>query len=150
MSNNYKSTLFDYAYFIVTTLLCFKVQPLSIDIIYHIIYYIIGFKVQPVSVDIICHNISYIIGDNCGRDQNYVCTESSDCVSLKDSIKSNNYLDICSFDGSKPIVCCPPAIDKTLPSTKFQTGQIAAESTNGVRCRISIIVSKKKKNCEII
>lgn len=34
---------------------------------------------------------------------------------------SRNYLDICSFEGLHPIVCCPPLILKEIPIEAKQT-----------------------------
>lgn len=47
-------------------------------------------------------------GDDCGdREHRRTCTKAKDCVYLEDSIRTDNYLDICSYAGVEPIVCCP-------------------------------------------
>lgn len=68
--------------------------------------------------------------------------DASDCKSLSINIGSNNYPDVCKFDGIKPIVCCPSTVgelsdfhlsDTSMqPATnKRQSGRIAVESMKG-------------------
>jgi len=58
-----------------------------------------------------------LTGDICqrgfGSEPDYKCVKSVHCEPLIESIKSKSYLDICSFDGLHPIVCCPMAIGET-------------------------------------
>jgi len=51
-------------------------------------------------------------GDFCrrgyGLEPDHVCVDARQCVrSLAENIRHGNYLDLCSFDGFKLIVCCP-------------------------------------------
>lgn len=70
-------------------------------------------------------------GDVCRKgltlDSDYVCTSPNNCKSFAQSIKDRNYLDICSFNGPQPIICCPDTIN--LPNSKIINAINADEST---------------------
>lgn len=50
-----------------------------------------------------------------GSDPNYVCSYAENCDFLEKNFQNNNCPDICSFDQSKPIICCPPTVVKDPP-----------------------------------
>lgn len=56
----------------------------------------------------------------------YICTSADNCRSLVQSINDRNYFDICSFNGAKPIVCCPGTIDE--PINKMTNSYTADDS----------------------
>lgn len=73
-------------------------------------------------------HLHFFSGDICRKDhgtkhqegnKEYICERAENCKSLANSIKNQIYPDICSFDGSHPIVCCPPKYDE-LPSTNAE------------------------------
>lgn len=68
-----------------------------------------SYQVQSYIYDIIKR---YNLGEICrnGKDSgtNYACKRIENCESLREEIRKQNYPDICSFNGSHPIVCCSP------------------------------------------
>jgi len=75
-----------------------------------------------------------IIGDICwsgqGKSPDYVCMSAKKCDSLANKIKNLEYPDICSFNGTYPIVCCLPSTGgpSSLNLTKKKNSNVVNES----------------------
>jgi len=66
-------------------------------------------------------------------DMIFRCTYARDCPTVKESIITRNYLDICGFVGLEPIVCCPAKAIKPLieiPESKNKNSTPTKESKN--------------------
>lgn len=51
-----------------------------------------------------------------GSESNYVCSYAEDCNIMGEEFQNNNYPIICSFNRSRPIICCLPKT-RTEPVT---------------------------------
>lgn len=76
----------------------------------------------------------FILGEICRKalksDQKYVCTATRHCNAFKESIRTRNYLDICTFVGLQPIVCCPITANEILKTKNADRSISADESMN--------------------
>lgn len=61
-------------------------------------------------------NLIWLLGEVCKRGKesvsDSVCKRVNKCKTLPKTIKNHQYPDICSFNRSEPIVCCPPKIEE--------------------------------------
>lgn len=45
-----------------------------------------------------------------------MCQNAKKCIKpLTEAVKNGYYLDVCSFDGTQMVVCCPSSVRETLP-----------------------------------
>jgi len=93
---NYESVVFYTSFFA----LCFVVKPSENS----------PFNLLNLNKDDVCR-------ESQGSDPEYVCMNSNDCEILEESIRNNNYPDICGFKGKDPIVCCPMLASQQRPTT---------------------------------
>lgn len=63
-----------------------------------------------------------------GSEQEYVCIDPIRCGPFVKDIHSRNYPDICSFQGFKPIICCPKRM-LIVQDMIVKKSNIANEST---------------------
>lgn len=58
----------------------------------------------------------------------HVCTQPDSCDMLPQSIRDNQYFDVCTFNRRVPIVCCPPGSGKTtLAKTRISHTAVESE-----------------------
>lgn len=90
--------------------------------------------------------MSIYAGDVCrkgkGSEPDYVCSSEDICDSLAERAESVDHFDVCSFNGTRPIICCPsPAIVKR--SKRQVSTDLAARSSFKAK-NLHIVLSKGK------
>jgi len=64
-------------------------------------------RIHPTSVKLLNLKEGDLCRKSQGLEPEYVCVNELQCKPFVGRIKSSNSLDICSFDGSQSVVCCP-------------------------------------------
>jgi len=79
----------------------------------------------------------YFLGEICRKgqrpEQDYVCMSANSCKALQESIRTRNYLDICTFDGLHPIVCCPIMANEPLIAENNKDNLITVDKSTNIQ-----------------
>uniref|UniRef100_A0A224XHV2 Putative trypsin-like serine protease n=1 Tax=Panstrongylus lignarius TaxID=156445 RepID=A0A224XHV2_9HEMI len=64
-------------------------------------------------------------------DNRWVCLRLSNCVTAQQAIRAGQWPETCTFHGTEPVVCCPPAQGSaTNPSTSTQPAATSPQPTS--------------------
>jgi len=89
-----------------------------------------------------------------GKTANFICRNIERCPVAKEGLKKNIIPQLCSFNGSTPIVCCPPEkntnIQITTTTKKPSTNPVLQKSYSATESMYRQIASKYYKNFNIL